>query len=279
MRCSIIALCAVPVMTLGCVPQDRYDQLLTANRSLEEQLVAAEDSRDEARQGEAMLQRQLDQMRQSHTTLAGQYDTLNVSYDELSGEYDGLLERVTRVELGPLPPETEEALTSLAMAHEDVLSFDRTTGMLRFASDMTFGSGSVTLSEAALKTVSDIASILNDDDALMIGAQVIGHTDNVRIGKPATRQAHPTNVHLSVHRAIAVRDALVKSGINPARVGVGGYGEYRPIVENGRRGAAENRRVEIFLAPMRESERRAVTANAPATPESTPETPQRQPNK
>jgi hypothetical protein len=31
---------------------------------------------------------------------------------------------------------------------------------------------------------------------------------------------------------------------------VAGWGEYRPIVENGPRGAAQNRRVEVFIRPM-----------------------------
>ena len=31
---------------------------------------------------------------------------------------------------------------------------------------------------------------------------------------------------------------------------IGGFGEFRPLVENGRRGAAANRRVEIRLLPM-----------------------------
>jgi hypothetical protein len=57
-------------------------------------------------------------------------------------------------------------------------------------------------------------------------------------------------VHLSVHRAIAVRDALVGDGVAPARFSVMGYGEYRPVAANGRNGSPENRRVEVFLTPM-----------------------------
>ncbi|NCF41171.1 MAG: OmpA family protein, partial [Planctomycetia bacterium] len=64
------------------------------------------------------------------------------------------------------------------------------------------------------------------------------------------RAKHPTNMHLSTHRAISVRDALVKDGIAANRVQVAGYGEFRPVAENGKRGSATNRRVEIFLTPM-----------------------------
>ena len=40
------------------------------------------------------------------------------------------------------------------------------------------------------------------------------------------------------------------AGLTPQRFSVVGYGEYRPIVANGRNGAPENRRVEVFLTPM-----------------------------
>ena len=79
---------------------------------------------------------------------------------------------------------------------------------------------------------------------------MVGHTDNMPISKPDTRAKHPTNMHLSTHRAISVRDALVADGITANRVQVAGYGEFRPVAENGTRGSATNRRVEIFLTPM-----------------------------
>jgi hypothetical protein len=47
-----------------------------------------------------------------------------------------------------------------------------------------------------------------------------------------------------------VRDLLVSDGVAANRVEVAGWGEYRPIVENGPRGAAQNRRVEVFIRPM-----------------------------
>mgnify|MGYP001089472303 CR=1 FL=1 len=46
-RCALLL--PLPILAAGCVPQERYDSLLTANRSLQEQLVSAEDERDEAR--------------------------------------------------------------------------------------------------------------------------------------------------------------------------------------------------------------------------------------
>jgi hypothetical protein len=94
------------------------------------------------------------------------------------------------------------------------------------------------------------AAILNNPELAAFETVVTGHTDNVRIGKPETLKNHPTNTHLSAHRAISVRDLLVGDGVSPNRVEVAGWGEYRPIVENGPRGAAQNRRVEVFIRPM-----------------------------
>jgi chemotaxis protein MotB len=80
--------------------------------------------------------------------------------------------------------------------------------------------------------------------------RIVGHTDDVPIGKPQTRELHPTNVHLSVHRSISVRSALVSAGVEPVRIQVAGYGEYRPVIENRPGGTPENRRVEVYLTPM-----------------------------
>ncbi|HAC09936.1 MAG TPA: hypothetical protein DCG14_09815, partial [Phycisphaerales bacterium] len=103
---------------------------------------------------------------------------------------------------------------------------------------------------AAKQAIGTLAGILETKDALAFEIRVVGHTDNMPISRPETRAKHPTNMHLSTHRAISVRDALVKDGIAANRVQVAGYGEFRPVAENGKRGSATNRRVEIFLTPM-----------------------------
>jgi chemotaxis protein MotB len=255
-----ITLAAAAIMATGCVPQDRYDSLMTTNRSLEEQLVNAQAERDESRAALQAAQDRLRQMRGSYDSLQSKYDELSTGFGELEDEYDANLRRITQLEIGPLPRDVESAIEDLAMAHPGLLTFDPRLGMVRFASDFTFDLGSVALQSTAADTIASLADILNDPAAQVLEVKVIGHTDNVRIGKPETRRNHPTNTHLSVHRAIAVRDALVQAGVDPIRIQVAGYGEYRPIVPNGRKGAAENRRVEIFLAPMPEEDMRRMAS-------------------
>lgn len=247
---SLAALAALPIIGTGCVQQDKYDALLESNRSMQEQLVATEDQRDVARANLQSVQNQLADARGQVNQISQQNTRLKGQLESVAGDYDQLMARVSALDVGPLPEDIENALTSLAAAYPDMLSFDRRTGMLQFASDFTFDLGSTELRGEAVNTLNQLAEILNSPNAAGFEVQIVGHTDNVRIGKPETRAKHPTNVHLSVHRAISVRDALVNARLNPVRTQVAGYGEHRPIVPNGPRGAAANRRVEIFLTPL-----------------------------
>jgi len=127
------------------------------------------------------------------------------------------------------------------------MTFDAEAGMLRFSSDFTFDLGSTDIKDPAARSLRTLAGLLNEDVAMNLEARIVGHTDNVPIRKASTLAKHSTNMHLSVHRAIAVGEALEQAGIDANRIQVAGYGEFRPIVPNGSRGAAQNRRVEIFV--------------------------------
>lgn len=243
-------LAAVPMAGFGCVPQDRYDQLLRANRSMEEQLIATESDRETARANLETVRDQLNRATVNLNELQAQNSRLSRDLERMGGDYDTLLQRVSDLEIGPLPIDVEDAIQRIAAAHPDVLTFDARRGLLRFASDFTFDLGSVELRSEARQTLRSLAEILNTDTALDFEARIVGHTDNVRISRAETLRNHPTNVHLSVHRAISVRDALTGNGIDPVRIQVAGYGEHRPLVPNRTGGTAENRRVEIFLVPM-----------------------------
>jgi chemotaxis protein MotB len=237
----------------GCVQQDKYDDTVLSNRTLKEQLVAAQRDRDAADANVRELREQLAQARTANSDLEAEVTGLNADLDAQARKYDELLMRVSRLEFGPLPVELEDALDSLAAAYPDLLTFDANRGLLRFSSDFTFDLGSAAVKPDAAATIATLADILNSPEAAPFELRVIGHTDNVPVERPRTKQLHPTNVHLSVHRAISVRDALVEAAVEPARVQVAGYGEFRPIVPNGPKGAAENRRVELLLVPMRKA--------------------------
>ena len=264
---------ALPMIGTGCVQQDRYDAMLESQRSLKEQLVAAEDERDVARANLDTVRQELGQSRNDLARIQQQNAALRGDLDSMSSGYDDLLTRVSDLKVGPLPRDVESALTALATSHPEMLTFDSQNGMVRFASDFTFDLGSATVRSGATQTLAALADILNTTSARQFEVRIVGHTDNVPIGKPETRAKHPTNMHLSVHRAISVRDHLTKAGVEPVRMQVAGYGSYRPVVANGTKGAAQNRRVELYLAPLTESvladlpmasTPRNTSANAPA---------------
>jgi chemotaxis protein MotB len=105
-----------------------------------------------------------------------------------------------------------------------------------------FDSGSATLKQTAEGLLAKIAEALSP-----YGNQISfeGHTDNVPIHS-ATFQS---NWDLSTSRATSLaRDFIERRGFTPEKISVTGYGEYRPVADNGsEEGRRLNRRVDIVL--------------------------------
>lgn len=246
----VLPLAAISLAGVGCVPQQRYDQLMTAYRGKEQQLLSTQNELDTARNNERVLRGQLLRATDDIRGLERMRDGSSADLDRLVSDYDRLQRQLIELGAGPLPAEMVDALTELSKRYPEVLQFDAQQGLVRLAADFTFPLGSVELSESARQALRTLAGILASGSAQNLEIRVVGHTDNVPIRRAETRAKHPTNLHLSAHRAIAVRDALVAAGLSPQQFSVVGYGEFRPAVANGRNGAPENRRVEVFLTPM-----------------------------
>jgi outer membrane protein OmpA-like peptidoglycan-associated protein len=101
-----------------------------------------------------------------------------------------------------------------------------------------FDMGKATISARGLATIREAAAAARKPGVKAVA--VTGHTD-----RAGTDRA---NEMLSLRRARAVRDALVKQGVPAAMISVQGLGETRPFMatEDGAR-APENRRVEIVV--------------------------------
>lgn len=271
MRRATFILAPVALAAAGCVPQEKYDDLLTAYRAKEQQSIQARQEVERMRSSEAALQKQMQdyvaKLEQAELQIGGQNDQIS----DLKTQFEGLLDQVQSLDFGPMNPELNEKLLRLASENPDLLAYDEATGTLQFASDVTFAMGSVELSQDAQDAVQALADILREGDGLAFEIQVIGHTDNVRL---RSGSIYRSNVQLSAQRAISVRDALVKDGVSADRILVGGFGEFRPMVENGKRGAAQNRRVEIRLAAMPEMTPPAAAEEAePPAPAAAPAQP------
>ena len=245
-RCLKPLLMLVLAMTLfGCVGQKPHDDLQTLYRKAQEQIVDLTAQLDEK-------DAQIAALRESSADSAAMRARLQAAEDERAALLGRLAEMEQRMrDLArhvQLPADVDAALRALAAASGGLMTYDADRGMVKFASDLTFTLGSTQVSSAASGSLNQLAQILNSASAQKFEVRVVGHTDNVPIKR--VRAQHPTNWHLAVHRAIAVKDVLENSGVASARLGVAGYGEHRPLVPNGPKGAQANRRVEIFLVPM-----------------------------
>ncbi len=150
----------------------------------------------------------------------------------------------------PLPLELNVLLQEFARA-SDMIDFDEATGSLKFKSDLLFDRGSDQVKVDVAESLKQLAEIMNTSEAKQFDLVVIGHTDDMPIRRAETRQAHPTNWHLSAHRAISVVNHLSQNQIDQERMAVKGHGEFKPIEPNrpNKGGNPVNRRVEIFIVP------------------------------
>lgn len=115
--------------------------------------------------------------------------------------------------------------------------------LLTMPNQVTFGFDQSAIQSAFYPTLNNVAQVLNQYPSTMI--DVVGHTDSV--GTEAY------NLKLSQDRAQAVSSYLIGKGVLSSRLVVRGVGEAFPIASNDTEtGRAQNRRVEILIAPLRE---------------------------
>ncbi|MBX3365420.1 MAG: OmpA family protein [Phycisphaeraceae bacterium] len=232
----------------GCANQRAYDDANRTNRALQGQLASMQSELESANRSLALKDRELAALR----GVPGQNQALISEYERQLREKDDVIRRMqaglNALDTISLDPATDQALAALASRYRDILTYDSSRGMLRFNSDLTFDSGSDVVRPGAVQTLSQFAQILQGSGAAY-DVEIVGHTDSQPISA-RTAERHPTNVHLSAHRAISVRTELTKLGIPASRMMVGGWGEHRPLVANTSTGnTPQNRRVEIFLRP------------------------------
>jgi chemotaxis protein MotB len=248
-----ILCCAVIILLSGCISQQAFDDLKAQNRIQQQRI---EDLENDLGLCNGQLQDKTQQL-QSITGKAGAdmqaKDAMIAALEADIEKKKALIEKMQEQLMQgnvPLPPEMNALLQNFATT-SDMIDFDAETGMLKFKSDLLFDSGSDVVKSDAAESIKALAGIMNSPEAARFDMVVVGHTDDVPIQRPETLRRHPSNWHLSVHRAISVEQQLEKSGITATRLAVKGFGEYRPIEPNkpNKGGNAANRRVEIFIIP------------------------------
>ncbi len=243
----------------GCASLDEHRQLEMDHRTLlmEKEQVDSDlyDCRNvtdnlrtqlEACENELETSRQVaEKYQQENDWLAQNVDKLTAIVDKVGGGKDLqtplIIERV-------LPPALDAALKEFAADHPDMITYDAKRGAIKWQSDLLFALASVVVRDSAKSSLAEFARIIDSPAAADFDVMIVGHTDNIPIKRSETMKMHPTNWHLSVHRAISVSNVLQEDGLSPDRIGVMGFGEYRPVADNNTdAGRAKNRRVEIFM--------------------------------
>ncbi len=119
--------------------------------------------------------------------------------------------------------------------------------VLNIPSGITFAYDSADVQPQFKRTLDQVASTLAEYNQTYI--DVYGHTDST--GSDAYNQT------LSERRALSVANYLASQGVQQARIGTRGYGETQPIAPNDTdAGRAENRRVEVKIVPITQSDLR-----------------------
>ena len=150
-----------------------------------------------------------------------------------------------RDQLNRIGDDIEKLLGGLI--ERDLIAINRTDLWIEVAikSDILFASGSALPNEQALRVLNPLADALL---AVPNSVRIEGHTDDVPI---ATAQ-FPSNWELSGARAASVLRVFAARGIDASRLSLLGYGEMRPIADNGSaEGRRANRRVvAVILADV-----------------------------
>lgn len=253
--------CWVVIASGGCVSLDVHRRLQAQNRTLAAGKEALAKELYDLRNGSGSLQTRATSLEREMAIkdeLIANLRSENEILDEMREQYQAELESMANkqtlgevVIAGPKLPKTlDNELKRFAEEHPGVVEYDSARGSIKWKADLLFALGSDVVKQSSIGALERFSSIVKSPSAADFEVIVVGHTDNKPIKKSATKAKHPTNWHLSAHRAIAVATILLKNGYGSNRIGVMGCGEYRPAANNSTEtGRSQNRRVEIYLIP------------------------------
>jgi chemotaxis protein MotB len=220
----------------NAIQQKLIDELRTDLRTAEQKLKQLNIQLEEARKGGGI----------NAAALQEEVDALERAPEEKKQ----LIAAMRKQLMGDpmLPPELNDMLEQFANS-QDMVTYDASRGLVKFKSDLLFDKGSAVVAADSAEAVKSLCGIMNSSDGSQFDIIVAGHTDDIRISRPATREKHPDNWHLSAHRALGVLSIMTANNIDPGRLSGRAFGEFRPIAENApnKKGNPQNRRVEIYI--------------------------------
>lgn len=252
-RISLVFLGLVSVIVLnGCVSSVEHGDLKAKNRTQQERLDELDSELGAANLRIEQLSEALMAAQSRGGAEAGSLREEIAALEADIAKKKSLIFSLQKHLLGgvPLPVELSTQLQDFADGTE-MVTFDSSRGVVKFKSDLLFERGSDTASSGAVSAIKSLCRIMNSQAGKSFDIIIAGHTDDMPIKRAETRRLHPTNWHLSVHRAISVERLMETNGVSPKRLSVRGFGEYRPAEKNKPKkgGNPKNRRVEIFIVP------------------------------
>ncbi|MBA2492563.1 MAG: OmpA family protein [Gammaproteobacteria bacterium] len=218
----------------------RLDAAIEKQSKLRARLQATK-KRIDAKQLELRAAKEkLDKLQSNLSDATGRIARLTTAVDRAEQARQQEIERFEQLKIA-----LENKLRSQEITIERLRN-DRT--LIRVGGDILFSLGSAELKPNGAEALRLIAEALKEFPGRQVSLE--GHTDNLTIGG-ALSEIYPSNWELSAARgARAARFLQTEAGIDPRRLRVVGYSEYRPVAPNdepGRR--ARNRRIEIMLLP------------------------------
>jgi chemotaxis protein MotB len=124
---------------------------------------------------------------------------------------------------------------------------------IEIRTDILFPSGVATLSPSANQVLTSLGDILAP---FANPLRVEGYTDDM----PINTAVYPSNWELSAARAASVARLFAEHGVEPERLGIVGWGQYRPASDNDSvEGRNKNRRVLVVVLSDKAAPRRFYT--------------------
>jgi len=248
---GVFLLCACVVLINGCVAEQEYKDLKIQNDTQRKRITELESEVQTTKLKLEQLKRELETAESRDSIEVNALNQKIAALEEDLGKKKSLIASMQQQLLyggAQLPVELSTMLEDFAKDKE-LVTYDSNRGIVKFKSDLLFEAGSDKVAPAAVEAVKSLCRILNSEEGKKFDIIIAGHTDDMRIVRPATREKHPTNWHLSAHRGISVLEVMAKNNIASERMSIRGFGEFRPVAPNkpNKKGNPQNRRVEIYI--------------------------------
>ena len=228
-KAGMVALIALTMASEGClVPWRKYIALKRKYDEAIRELAAKDSQLADANTRIEALREQLKAKDQLIALYADKGKDADERIRRAKEEFDRVMADLKRFQSG----------------HPDV---DVVDGTMIIKDELLFATGSDELSEAGRKLLQDFANQFKATGDVL---QIDGHTDDVRVAKPATVARFGSNWGLSAFRAKAVLEFLAKSGLPESHMYLRAFSMYKPRLANTSDSSrAKNRRVEVMVFP------------------------------